>query len=57
MSAAYVLDTNSFRVFGNCYPESFPSFWDRIEKPVAEGCLCRAGRSPRSWSFRAPRST
>ena len=43
MSTAYVLDTNSFRVFGNYYPESFPSFWDGIEKLVADGLLvsCR----------------
>ena len=43
MSATYVLDTNSFRVFGNYYPESFPSFWDQIEKLVADGLLvsCR----------------
>ena len=43
MSATYVLDTNSFRVFGNYYPESFPSFWDGIEKLVADGLLvsCR----------------
>jgi len=43
MSATYVLDTSSFRVFGNYYPESFPSFWDRIEKLVADGLLvsCR----------------
>ena len=43
MSTTYVLDTNSFRVFGNYYPESFPSFWDEIEKLVADGLLvsCR----------------
>ena len=43
MSAAYVPDTNSFRVFGNYYLESFPSFWDEIEKLVADGLLvsCR----------------
>ena len=43
MSATYVLDTNSFRVFGNYYPESLPSFWDEIEKLVADGLLvsCR----------------
>ena len=39
MSATRVLDTNSFRVFGNYYPESFPSFWDEIEKLVADGLL------------------
>ena len=43
MTATYVLDTNSFRVFGNYYPESFPSFWEEIEKLAADGTLvsCR----------------
>ncbi len=30
MSTIYVIDTNSWRVFGNYYPEAFPSFWDEI---------------------------
>jgi Domain of unknown function (DUF4411) len=36
MSDAYVLDTNSFRVFGNYYPEIFPSFWEEIERLVTD---------------------
>jgi len=39
MSATYVLDTNSFRVFGNYYPESFPSFWDQVEQLAVDGML------------------
>ncbi len=39
MSASYVLDTNSFHVFGNYYPDSFPTFWENIEDIVADGLL------------------
>jgi hypothetical protein len=35
----YVFDTNSLRVFGNYYPEHFPSFWDGIEELAAGGRL------------------
>ena len=39
----YVVDTNSWHVFGNYYPEAFPSFWDELEKLAAAGSLvsCR----------------
>lgn len=39
MRALYVLDTNSFRVFSNYYPDSFPTFWDYIEGLVEDGQL------------------
>lgn len=39
MSASYVVDTNSFRVFGNYYPDSFPTFWERIAELVSDGTL------------------
>lgn len=32
----YVLDTNSIRVFGHYYRDSFPSFWENIEELIAE---------------------
>jgi hypothetical protein len=38
-SSVYILDTNSFRVFGNYYPEAFPSFWERIEGLAKDGRL------------------
>lgn len=43
MSDPYVIDTNSLRVFGNYYPESFPSFWEEIANLVDGGRLvsCR----------------
>ncbi|MHB8792516.1 MAG: PIN domain-containing protein [Thermoleophilia bacterium] len=46
MAGLYVLDTNSFRVFGNYYPESFPSFWDKIAELVTDSRLlsCREVR-------------
>jgi len=39
----YVVDTNSWRVFGNYYPEAFPSFWDELERLAAASSLvsCR----------------
>jgi len=46
MSQLYVFDTNSFRVFGNYYPESFPSFWEQLGVLVTDGRLvsCREVR-------------
>jgi hypothetical protein len=43
MAATYIFDTNSFRVFGNYYPEAFPSFWMRVEALVEAGRItsCR----------------
>ena len=34
----YVVDTNSFRVMGNYYPETFPTFWGHL------GTLAESGR-------------
>ena len=31
----FVLDTSSFRVIGNYYPDRFPSFWQRFDELVA----------------------
>ena len=39
MPPIYVLDTSSFRIFGNYYPESFPTFWDQLNALVAAGRL------------------
>lgn len=36
-SMVYVFDTNSLRVFGNYYPESFPSFWQELMHLVLAG--------------------
>jgi hypothetical protein len=35
----YVIDTNSVRVMGNYYPETFPTFWDHVSELVAAGRL------------------
>lgn len=42
----FVLDTNSFHVLGNYYPEVFPTLWERIEDEVAAGVIssCREVR-------------
>jgi hypothetical protein len=37
MPDLYVFDTNSIRVFGNYYPDNFPSFWERLATLVAAG--------------------
>jgi hypothetical protein len=43
MSTVYVIDTNSWCVFGNYYPEVFASFWDELGDLAAAGRLvsCR----------------
>ena len=38
-SSLYVFDTNSLRVFGNYYPDSFPTFWDQLDHLVTTGLL------------------
>lgn len=35
----YIFDTNSFKVLGNYFPESFPTVWERINLLVSEGRL------------------
>jgi hypothetical protein len=37
MSDLYVFDTNSISVFGNYYPDSFPSFWEHLSALVEAG--------------------
>jgi Domain of unknown function (DUF4411) len=32
--AVYVLDTSSFRVLGNYYPDTFPTFWAQLDELV-----------------------
>lgn len=39
MPPLYVFDTNSFRVFGNYYPEVFGRFWDQLNACVDQGRL------------------
>ena len=33
----YILDTNSIRVFGNYYPDVFPTFWVQLARAVTDG--------------------
>lgn len=35
----YIIDTNSFRVLGNYYPDVFPTFWTQLEAAVAAGAI------------------
>lgn len=39
MATIFVFDTSSLRVFGNYYPETFPSFWQEIGNLVGAGRL------------------
>lgn len=54
MSASYVLDTNSFRVFGNYYPDSFPTFWDYIEGLVINGLLVSCSEVAKELELQSP---
>jgi hypothetical protein len=54
MSAAYVVDTNSFRVFGNYYPDSFPTFWERIADLVEEGTLISCAEVAKELEVQSP---
>ncbi len=31
LATVYVVDSNSFHVMGNYYPETFPSFWEHLQ--------------------------
>lgn len=42
----YIFDTNSLRIFGNYYPQVFPSFWSALDDLVSDG---------RFWSVREVR--
>ena len=35
----YVFDTSSFRVLGNYFPNSFPSFWSNFDLAVSSGFI------------------
>jgi hypothetical protein len=35
----YLFDTNTFRVLGGYYPETFGSFWENIDKAVSAGLI------------------
>jgi hypothetical protein len=35
----YVVDTSSFRVFGNYYPDTFTTFWTQLNALVSDGRL------------------
>jgi len=35
----YIFDTSSFRVFGNYFPQRFPTIWDSINALVTDGKL------------------
>lgn len=39
MPPKYVLDTSAFRVLGEYYPETFPSFWERLNEMAGQGRL------------------
>lgn len=54
MSDAYVLDTNSFRVFGNYYPEIFPSFWEEIERLVTDDRLLSCREVAKELELQSP---
>lgn len=51
MPSLYVIDTNSFRVFGNYYPDSFPSFWTEVDALVASGALLSAKEVRKELEF------
>lgn len=42
----YVFDTNSLTVFGNYYPDIFPTFWEQVEGLLRDGVIvsCREVR-------------
>jgi len=54
MPTVYVLDTNSFRVFGNYYPESFPSFWAEIDTLVGAGMLISCREVSKELELQSP---
>ncbi len=54
MSSIYVFDTNSFRVFGNYYPEAFPSFWMSIEDLVRDGRVISCSEVAKELELQSP---
>lgn len=39
MAHLYLFDTNTFRVLGGYYPETFGSFWEHIDEAVSRGLI------------------
>jgi hypothetical protein len=54
MSTIYVVDTNSFRVFGNYYPESFPSFWAQVDALAGAGLLLSCREVAKELELQSP---
>jgi len=54
MPAVFVMDTNSLRVFGNYYPESFPSFWAEIETLVGDEMLMSCKEVAKELELQSP---
>ena len=54
MPTVYVLDTNSIRVFGNYYPESFPSFWTDIDTLIGAGMLLSCKEVKKELELQSP---
>ncbi len=48
-----VFDTNSLRVFGNYYPESFPTFWEDVEKLVTAGLVLSVREVAKELEFQS----
>lgn len=40
----YLFDTNTFRVFGGYYPETFGSFWKYVDDAVAAGLIASCAK-------------
>jgi hypothetical protein len=37
VTVIYVVDTSSFHVLGNYYPETFPTFWQQLDALISQG--------------------
>ena len=48
---AYVLDTSSFSVLGNYYPERFPTFWETFNQAVTNGKIISVSEVDRELEF------
>ncbi|MDZ4064904.1 MAG: DUF4411 family protein [Coriobacteriia bacterium] len=54
MSQLYVFDSNSLHVFGNYYPKSFPSFWERLAELTAAGDIISVREVKKELEFQNP---
>jgi hypothetical protein len=52
--SVYVLDTNSFRVFGNYYPATFPTFWENLEGLVTASLLTSCSEVAKELELQSP---